>query len=269
MRKITLLTSLLLLLVTAAPQSASARALDQRDKQKIECAMFKMMVLGNYFDVNKPSEQKKYEYPSSCGASLKGKVINMPSWFEEELKRMEATKVVYIQGEGTLSEATLWYRTFANVYAFLARANDALDPTKPIVLEQLSRGYVGNRINLVANLDRLNKDLVRGRDIYVMKDSMQGRARAMLATLEFMNREFYSTIESFTSPASEKEDKYRRSVMAVVTMANLLWSEFRSVPIPMNPPDPKIFQVTEGERLFNALLLIFGCVCVAYAVFLL
>lgn len=269
MKKITLLISLFLLLTLAAPQAVFSRALNQQDKQKIECAMFKMMVLGNYFDVNKPSDQKNYEYPASCGASLKGKVIKMPSWFEEELKRMDAIKVVYIQGEGTLSEATLWYRTFANVYAFLSRANDALDPSKPIVLEQLSRGYVGNRINLVANLDRLNKDLVRGREIYVMKDSMQGRARAMLATLEFMNREFYSTVESFTSPAAEKEDKYRRSVMAVVTMANQLWSEFRSAPIPMNPPDPKIFQVTEGERLFNALMLVLGGVLVAYAVFLL
>ena len=78
----------------------------------------------------------------------------MPEWFPQELQRMEAFKVVYIQGEGTLSEATLWYRTFANIYTFLTRANNALDPSQPIVLEQLSRGYVGNRINLLANLDR-------------------------------------------------------------------------------------------------------------------
>ncbi len=252
-----------------APQVLFARALNRQDKQKIECAMFKMQVLGNYFDVSKPAEQKKYEYPASCGAALKGKPIFMPDWFNEELQRMEAVKVVYVEGQGTLSEATLWYRTFSNVYAYLARANDALDPSQPVVLEQLSRGYVGNRINLVANLDRLNKELVRGREVFSMKDSMQGRARAMLATLEFMNREFYSTVESFTSPASQKEDKYRQSVMAVVTLANQLWSEFRSAPIPMNPPDAKVYQTTEGERLFNALLLVLGAVLIAYAVYLL
>lgn len=252
-----------------APGRASARALNQQDKRKIECAMFKMQVLGNYFNVNMPVEQKQYKYPDACGANLKGKPVKMPDWFPEELKRMDSWKVVYIEGEGTLSEATLWYRTFANIYAFLDRANNALDPRQPVVLEQLSRGYVGNRINLVANLDRLNKELLRGKDVYNMKDSMQGRARAMLATLEFMNREFYSTVESFTSPAAQKETKYQQSVMAVVTLANQLWSEFRSAPLPPNPPDAKIYQTTEGERLASTLLLLLGAVLTAYAVYLL
>lgn len=260
---------LLFLFGVVMPRELSARALDAKDKQKIECAMFKMQVLGNYFDVNKPEEQKQYKYPAVCGASLRDKPISIPKWFPEELKRMEDVKVVYIEGEGTLSEATLWYRTFANVYAYLSRANDALDPSQPVVLEQLSRGYVGNRINLVANLDRLNKELVRGREVLSLKDSMEGRARSMLATLEFMNREFYSTIESFTSPAAQKEDKYRQSVMSVVMLANQLWSEFRGTAIPMNPPDAKIYQTTEGERLFNALLLVLGAVLIAYAVYLL
>lgn len=268
MKKTVFLLCLFVFLSCSLPQAVFARALSPQDKQKIECAQFKMLVLGNFFDVTKSVEQKKYQYPASCGSSLKGKEVSIPSWFPEELQRMEAFKVVYIQGEGTLSEATLWYRTFANIYAYLSRANDALDPSQPVVLEQLSRGYVSNRINLVANLDRLNKELVRGQNIYNMKDSMDGRARAMLATLEFMNREFYSTVESFTSPAAQKEDKYRQSVMAVVTLANQLWSEFYASPIPMEKPDPKVYQTTDGERLFNTLMLIFGAVLTAYAVFL-
>ncbi len=269
MKKIFLLASLTILLAAGLAQPAQARALNDQDKMKIECAQFKMYVLGNFFDVSKSAEQQKYVYPASCGAALQGKEVTMPSWFAEELKRMEAFKVVYIQGEGTLSEATLWYRTFANIYAYLDRANAALDPSRPVVLEQLSRGYVGNRINLVANLDRLNKELVRGQQIYNMKDSMGGRARAMLATLEFMNREFYSTVESFTSPAAEKEDKYRKSVMAVVTLANQLWSEFRSEPIPLTKPDAKIYQTTPGEEMFNFLMLVFGALLAGFAVYLL
>ena len=251
------------------PQPIFARALDAKDKQQIECAMFKMWVLGNYFDVKKTDEQKQYKYPAVCGASLRDKPISMPKWFPEELKRMEDVKVVYVEGDGTLSEATLWYRTFSNVYAYLSRAADSLDPSKPVVLEQLSRGYVGNRINLVANLDRLNKDLVRGRDFLSLKDSMEGRARSMLATLEFMNREFYSTIESFVSPASEKENKYRQSVMAVVTLSNQLWREFRGDPLPMNPPDASIYKTTEGERLFTALMIVLGALLLGGAVYLL
>lgn len=263
-------TVLLALFLTWLPFSLSqAKQLSSQDKLKIECARFKMQTLGYFFDVNRDAAQKVYTYPVSCGSALSGKKVTMPSWFPEELQRMEAFKVVYIQGEGTLSEATLWYRTFANVFAFLDRADASLDRSQPVVLEQLSRGYVSNRINLVANLDRLNKELVRGQEIYNMKDSMGGRARAMLATLEFMNREFYSTVESFTSPAAEKEDKYRQSVMAVVTLANQLWSEFMSAPIPMEKPDPKSYQITDGERLFHLLMLIFGSILTAYAVFLL
>ena len=250
--------------------TVSARPLSAQDKEKIECAMFRMQVLGNFFNVELPDGQKSFTYPKVCGKRYEGKEVTPPDWFPEELKEMEKLKVVYIPTENaTLSEATLWYRTISNVYAYLDRANNALDPRQPVVFAQLSRGYVKNRIQLVANLDRLNKELVRGKDVYNMKDSMQGRARAMLATLELMNREFYSTIESFTSADSEKEDKYRQSVMAVVTLANQLWSEFKGKPLPMNPPDPKIYNVTDQERLFNTLLLILGSVLMGFAVYLL
>ena len=233
--------------------------------------MFRMQVLGNYFDVNMPlSEKEKFVYPdNSCGAGFKGKKIKVPDWFPKELEEMEKLKVVYIPTEdATLSEATLWYRTIGNVYAYLHRADNALDPKQPMVMEQLSRGYVSNRIKLVANLDRLNKELVRGKEVYNMKDSMQGRARAMLATLEFMNREFYSTIESFSSATSKREDKYGKSVLAVVTLSNQLWNEFRSAPLPANPPDAKIYRTTPGEHLFSTLLMLLGAVLIGSAVYL-
>ncbi len=261
---------MIMMLVGLLGGQAAARPLTPQNKRQIECAMFKMQVLANYFNVDMPMEQKaNFQYPEVCGANLAGKKIKVPDWFEKELSDMDKLKVVYIQGEGTLSEASLWYRTFANVYEYLDRANNALDPSQPIVIEQLSRGYVGNRIRLLSNLDRLNKELVRGQEVYNMKDSMQGRARAMLATLEFMNREFYSTIESFTSPAAQKEEKYRQSVMAVVTLANQLWSEFRSAPLPANPPDPKIYETSDGERLFTLLLSLLGAALMGYAVYLL
>lgn len=268
-KRVLFILGLIFLLGVVAPQYIFARSIDAKEKKKIECAMFKMQVLANYFDVNKPQDQKAYQYPAVCGEALAGKTIKMPEWFPEELKRMDNQKIVYIEGEGTLSEATIWYRALANVWAFLDRANTALDPTQPMVFSQLSREYVRNRIRLVNNVDRLNKDLVRGSDMYVMKDSMDGRARAMLATLEFINREFYSTIESFTSPASQKEEKYRQSVMAVVILANQLWNDFFKSAIPMDPPKAEVYKTTDGERLFTSLLMVLGSLLSAYAVYLL
>jgi len=270
MNKTIRLGILLICLLSVLPvRNADARDLDAQDKKKIECAMFRMMALGNMFNPEMPADQKTFYYPKVCGNNLEGKSVKMPDWFEKELGEMDKLKVVYIPTENTtLSEATLWYKTISNVYSFLDRANNSIDPRQAVVWEEVSRGYVKNRIQLVANLDRLNKELVRGKEVYNMKDSMQGRARSMLATLEVMNREFYSTIESFTSPVAEKGDKYRQSVMAVVTLSNQLWNEFFSSPLPVNPPDAKIYNETEGERLFSTLLLLLGSVLMAYAVYL-
>jgi len=264
-----------ILLGIIAPKQAFSRELDAKDKRKIECAKFKMGVLGNYFDVNIPDEKKNdYVYPDSCG-KLAGKKVKMPEWFPQELEAMEKLKVVYIpQEDATLSEATLWYRTIANVWSYLDRANKALEAQqvdtetdKSLTVENLARGYVTNRIRLVSNLDRLNKELLRKGKYYNMKDSMQGRARSMLATLEVINREFFSTIESFANPDSVREDKYRQSVMAVVVLANQLWGEFRGAPLPTKMPDASKYETTDGERVYSTVLLLFGMVLIGYAVF--
>ena len=263
------------LLGMVCPVRGFARELDEKDKRKIECAMFKMWALGNYFDVNISTEEKsKYKYPSSCGVSLAGKTIKVPEWFPQELEEMEKLKVTYIPQENvTLSEATLWYRTISNVYSYLNRANSGLEgkqteQAKAAVAEELSRGYVRNRIYLISNLDRLNKELVRGEEVYNMKDSMKGRARSMLATLEVINQEFFSTIEAFGYPPMQKDEKYRQSVMAVVALANQLWSEFRAEPLPKNMPDEKAFQTTDGERVFQSVLLALGAILMGYAIYL-
>lgn len=241
-----------------APQPVAARPLSKANKRSIECAMYKIQFLANLFDVKMPAEQKTLKIPEGQCGSFAGRTLKMPDWFAKELDRMEKTKVVYIPNEGTLSEADLWHRAFANIYAYLDRANKSLDPSQPVVLSTLSRGYVGNRINLIASLDRLNKDLVRGKVVYSMKDSMDGRGRALLSTFELINHEFYSTIESFTSPEKQKEDKYRQSVMAVVVLSNHLYSQFMGKPIPINPPPKETYAVTTVEKVKGNLLILLG-----------
>ena len=290
-RKLLFLLTVLLFAGAAVsiPQDASARALGKNEKKRIECARFKMMVLAEFFDVRVPADKKVYKFPEVCGERLAGKEIKPPKWFiegetvktkgqdgqevtqtrEAEISRLDKNKVVYVPNEGTYSEADLWRQAFANVYLFLDRADQSLDPSQPLVLEQLSRGYVGNRINLIATLDRLNKDLPRGNRVIVMKDSLQGRGRALLATFELINSEFFSTIESFSSPLSQRENKYRQSVMGVVVLANQLYSQFMTKPIPMNPPDPRLLKDTRADKAMSLLLKLLGSFFVFYAVYLL
>ncbi len=247
---------------------SQARALSSRDRIRIRCSMEKMRIMAEFFDVNVPNDKKVYELPAECGGGQVRRVT-MPKWFGDELIRMNSNKVVYIPNEGTYSEVDLWRQAFSNVYLFLDRADKSLDPNQPIVLDQLSRGYVGNRINLMATLDRLNKDLLRGKQMLIMKDSMDGRARSMLSTFELINNEFFSTIESFSSPISKREDKYRQSVMAVVILSNHLFSQFMNSAIPAYPPDPKIFRTTRADRAASLFLIVLGSCLAGLAVYLL
>ncbi len=256
----------LLLGVSAEGQG---RALSAKNRTSIRCSMEKMRIMAEFFNVHLANDKKEYELPAECGGGYVRKV-SMPKWFADELTRMDANKVIFVPNEKTTySEADLWVQAFSNVYWFLDRADQSLDPSQPIVLDQLSRGYVGNRINLMASLDRLNKDLLRGDQLLIMKDSMEGRARSMLSTFELINNEFFSTIESFSSPISQREDKYRQSVMAVVILANHLFSQFMSAPIPGTVPDPKIYRTTSADRAINLFMVILGSALAGLAVFLL
>ncbi len=262
------LCALLAAVFICAPLGASARSLSAKDRTRIRCSMEKMRILADFFDVKKANEPQQFELPAECSGG-KARRIVMPKWFAEELTRMDNTKVVYIPGEGTYSELDLWRQAFSNVYFFLERADKSLDPNIPLVLDQLSRAFVADRIRLVATLDRLNKDLLRNKQLLVMKDSMDGRARSMLSTLELINNEFFSTIESFSSPVSKREDKYRKSVVAVVVLSNHLFSQFMGPAIPANPPNPKIFATTRADRAFSTFMIMLGSALAGFAVYLL
>ncbi len=264
-KKIQLIVLVLMMLGIFVPATLDARALNSNDRRRIQCAQDKMRILAEFFDVQLPADKKVYQLSNVCGPSKKE--IRMPEWFGEELPKLEANKVVYVPNEGTYSEADLWRQAFSNIYLYLDRADKSLDPNQPVVLEQLSRGYVGNRINLMATLDRLNKDLSRGNKMVIMKDSLGGRARGMLATMEMMNNEFFSTIESFSSPQAARDNKYRQSVMAVVTLANHLFSQFRTSPIPVYPPKPEIYKTTPADRAFSLFLTLLGSALAGFAVY--
>ena len=249
------------------PAAGFSRALGNEDLRKIQCAQDKMRILAGFFNTDSKEAKTTDTLTDLCGEMAK-KPVTVPEWFPEELARMDKNRVVFVKTDNqTYSEVDLWRQAFSNVYLYLDRAAQSLEPNRPVVLDQLARGYVGNRLNLMATLDRLNKDLLRGQQLVVMKDSMDGRARSMLSTLELINNEFFSTIESFSSPVSQRDDKYRQSVMAVVVLANHLYAQFMGSPIPATPPDPKTYQTTKADRLYVFTLIMIGSVLAGMFVF--
>ncbi len=248
---------------------AGARSLTADDRIRIQCAKEKMRILAEFFDVKKISEEKAAKLPEQCGGG-KEVTIKVPEWFKEELPRLDKNKIIYVKDEGTYSEADLWRQAFANIYYYLDTAEKSLDPNQPIVLSQLSREFMRRRISLTLAIDRLNKDLLRGKEMIIMKDSLGGRGRAMLSTMEMINSEIFSTIESFSSPISQRENKYRQSVTAVVVLSNYLFREFlMKEPIPVYPPDPKIYTTTRADRSLTLLLILIGSSLAGFAVYLL
>jgi len=250
---------------------AGARALSSDDRLRIQCARERMSILAEMVDVKKSADEKNFQISAQCTGGDKPIPIKTPDWLEEELTRLENNKVVFMQGEGrTLSEADLWRQAFANIYFYLDEADKSLDPNQPIVLSQLSREFMRLRIQLTLSVDRLNKDFVRGKDFIVMKDSFGGRGRSLLSTMELINGEFLSTIESFSAPTSQRENKYRQSVMAVVTLSKLLFREFlMKEPIPVYPPDPKIYRTTRTDNAWSTFWVLIGAILTGFAVYLL
>lgn len=262
------LAGMFLLGMLAAPLAVQARSLSVNDRKRIQCAKYKAYVLADLFDATKPIAGREYTLPDAC-VNQEGKKIIPPDWFAEELARMDKHKFLYVKGETTLSEADVWRQAFAVIYEYLDMVDTSLDPSKPVVMEQLSRFFVGNRLKFMLALDRLNKDLLAGNQLISMKDSMGGRARSMLATLELINSEFFSTVEAFSSPISQREDKYRKAALATVILTNHLLTELRRTPIPTTVPDAKVYQTTRTDRALNLLLLLLGSAIAGFSAFLL
>ncbi len=241
------------------PGGLGARSLDSQDLNKIQCAQDKMRILAEFFNLK--DHKTTYTLTDWCGSAASKKPVTEPAWLEEELTRMDAQKILWVQKTNkTYSEVDLWRQAFANVNLYLKQAADSLDPNKPIDLDELSHSYVERRLNLMNALDRLNKDLLRSGKLYVMKDSMQGRGRALLSTFELINNEFFSTIESFSGPVAQRDEKYRKSVMAVVILANHLYNQFMDEPIPLNFPDPKTYRTTKSDQLVDLVLIFLGAI---------
>ena len=260
---------LTLFLLFAGNIPVRARALSSNDRIRIQCTREKMRILADIFEPKKPLAEKEYQLPAECSGG-KARTLKAPGWLEEELDRLEKNKVLYVKDEGTYSEADLWRQAFANLYMYLDQVDKSLDPNQPIVLSQLSREFMRLRLRLTLSVDRLNKEFVRGKELVVMKDSLGGRARNMLSTMELINSEIFSTIESFSSPISQRENKYRQAATAVVILSNHLFREFfMKEPIPVYPPDPKIYATTRADRAFSLFLLLLGSALAGFAVYLL
>ncbi|MBO4707962.1 MAG: type II secretion system F family protein [Elusimicrobiaceae bacterium] len=191
------------------------QVLTDKQTQTLKCAEEKIYTVYNFLNVDKPSDQKTFT-PSQCG---KSKPIPMPAWLEKALPEM-AKKQIWQQdtdtGTQSYSEAQIWQRAFNIIHEYLALAdgiNEGTAYTSQEIKEQF--GYLRTRFLITL-------DIIASEPAFY--DSMEGRGRQIIATLELINKEMVSVGESFVVPQKQWRSKFRKSIMGVAILSNSIYS---------------------------------------------
>lgn len=215
---------------------AQQHIFDEKQTMAISCAKEKLFAIYDYLDASKPADRKTFT-PDACAKDAKP--IPVPERLQALLTtEMEQRMLWEVPGTSQsrkeyLSEAELWRKAFAVMYEFLSlveKINDGTAYTSQEIREQF-----GNiRTRLLVETDRLNTNpLVIG---YNMRDSMDGRGRSLMATLDLVNKEMDSVAESFSASPKAWRPKFKKAVLGIVILSNTLYSETVTTR-PLEQPD--------------------------------
>lgn len=228
---------------------------------KIACAKEKLYAIYNFFDTSKPQNQKAF-MPDACGTV--SKPIQVPAWFQEDLtSKMQARVLWEIPGENPeekeyINEPEIWRGAIARVHDILTLAeqiNDGALYSSQEIMEKL-----GNiRTRYLIELDRLNTNpaLIN----YDIRESMDGRGRMLLSTLELIKDEMDSASESFVSSPKIWRSKFKKSILGIAVLSNSLYGDIVSNPAPLMPENYK--KSTIAPILLAALMLL-GMIAVMF-----
>lgn len=193
----------------------SQQVLTSKQTQILKCAEEKIYAVYNFLNIDKSAEQKAFT-PSQCG---KSNPIPVPAWLEKSLPEM-AKKQTWQQSTGTgtqsYSEAQMWQRAFGIIHEFLALAdgiNEGTAYTSQEIKEQF--GFLRTRFLIIL-------DSIASEPIFY--DSMEGRGRQIISTLELINDEMISVGESFVVPQKQWRDRFRKSITGIAILSNSIYS---------------------------------------------
>lgn len=201
----------------------------------IACSLEKIYGLREFLDPYKPAESKDF-MPPSCG-NLKNP-IKVPEWLQSELSEMEKNRLWELplsSGKTEyLSEAEMWRRPLLALNQLLTVAQE-IDAGSTIASKNLMERFGLARIRLILEVERLktNPRLIG----YDMRDSMQGRGRSLIATLDLALKEVDSMAEAFVS--SDWKTKFRKASIALAILSNSMYSTIVNQPAPVMPGSVK------------------------------
>ena len=201
-----------------AQEQALGQIYTLNQQEFIKCSKEKLYGLYGFLDASKPIEKKDF-LPSYCG-SVK-KAIKMPAWLDKDLESMDKNRLWELplaSGETEyLSEAEMWRRPLLALSQLLSVAQK-IDEGATFATRGIMEEFGLARIRLILEVERLktNPRLIG----YDMRDSMQGRGREVIATLELALDEADSMAEAFVS--SHWKTKFRKASIALAILSNTI-----------------------------------------------
>lgn len=268
-----IIISLCLLTCSATGLLAQDQVLGQvynsNQQEFIKCAKEKLFALYDFLDSSKPAEKKEF-IPDKCGSV---RTVKMPAWLETELKGtdekvgMENNRLWELplaNGKTEyLSEAEMWRRPLLALSQLLSVAQK-IDDGATFATRGIMEEFGLARIRLILEVERLktNPDIIH----YDMRDSMQGRGRSLMATLDLALDEADSMAESFVS--SNWKTKFRESSIALAILSTELYNDVVINPAPQMPFENKIKNFKYKEITITILMSL-GTLLVLFAVYML
>lgn len=228
----------------------------------IKCSKEKLYGLYGFLDASKPTDKKDF-LPSYCGQVKKA--IKMPAWLEKDLKEMDKNRLWELplaSGQTEyLSEAEMWRRPLLALNQLLSVAQK-IDEGATFATRGIMEEFGLARIRLILEVERLktNPRLIG----YDMRDSMQGRGRSVIATLELALDEADSMAEAFVS--SNWKTKFRKSSIALAILSNTIYSDIMNKPALQMPFEQKTKKGNFQRILINVLMTL-GTLLVFFAVY--
>lgn len=203
----------------------------KRQQEFISCSKQKLSGIYNFLDVSKPAEKKDF-MPTSCGNV--SKAIKVPEWLQNDLGEMDKNvlwEVPLTTGNTEyLSESEMWRKVIHHISDLLSIAQQ-IDSGATFATKGIMEQFGLARIRLILDVERLKTNPVLIN--YDMRDSLQGRGRAIIPTLELALKETDSMAEAFVS--SNWKAKFRKSALALAILSNSIYSDIVNLPAPQMP----------------------------------
>ncbi len=203
----------------------------ERQQNFIKCSREKLTAINDFLDASKPADTKDF-MPANCGNV--SKAIKVPDWLQTDLSEMDKNvlwEVPLVNGNTEyLSEAEMWRKVLSSINKLLSIAQQ-IDSGATFATRRIMEEFGLARIHLILEVERIKTNPVL--IDYDMNDSLQGRGRAIIPTLELALKETDSMAESFVS--SDWKTKFRKSALALAILSNSIYNDIVNLPAPQMP----------------------------------